>query len=335
MKKRTRNKFWLDVFDAWQHLTNIIKIQNNTDLLSSPLWYNKIIPSKDMYLPKWLEKGIVSVSDILKSDGSVMTLDEIRYKYNFTSINPLHFLRVQRNVKDMIKKHKSLSSHNIEAQRPFVPFYLIPLWKNKKGASGFNAILSKINENKNKMKTHWEIDLEINIDADTWRLIFNICHKTVNNNYLIWFQMKLLYRILNTKSYLYKLKISDNELCNHCNRKESILHMFVECNRVQDFWREIENLIQQKIGLIIHFLKMEIILGYFNKDNNRTPLNVIILVTKKYILDTSQNKGVLNVLILKYRLSKAYEEEKYFATLTGKEGDFLKIWEKWYPLLEK
>ena len=335
MKKRTRNKFWLDVFDAWQHLTNIIKIQNNTDLLSSPLWYNKIIPSKDMYLPKWLEKGIVSVSDILKSDGSVMTLDEIRYKYNFTSINRLHFLRVQRNVKDMIKKHKSLSSHNIEAQRPFVPFYLIPLWKNKKGASGFNAILSKNNENKNKMKTHWEIDLEINIDADTWRLIFNICHKTVNNNYLIWFQMKLLYRILNTKSYLYKLKISDNELCNHCNRKESILHMFVECNRVQDFWREIENLIQQKIGLIIHFLKMEIILGYFNKDNNRTPLNVIMLVTKKYILDTSQNKGVLNVLILKYRLSKAYEDEKYFATLTGKEGAFLKIWEKWYPLFEK
>ena len=185
------------------------------------------------------------------------------------------------------------------------------------------------------MKTHWEIDLEINIDADTWRLIFNICHKTVNNNYLIWFQMKLLYRILNTKSYLYKLKISDSELCNHCNRKESILHMFVECNRVQDFWREIENLIQQKIGLIIHFLKMEIILGYFNKDNNRTPLNVIMLVTKKYILDTSQNKGVLNVLILKYRLSKAYEEEKYFATLTGKEGAFLKIWEKWYPLFEK
>ena len=96
------------------------------------------------------------------------------------------------------------------------------------------------------MKTHWEIDLEINIDADTWRLIFNICDKTVNNNYLIWFQMKLLYRILNTKSYLYKLKISDNELCNHCNRKESILHMFVECNRVQDFWREIENLINKK-----------------------------------------------------------------------------------------
>ena len=120
------------------------------------------------------------------------------------------------------------------------------MWKNKKGASGFNAILSKNDENAHKMKSHWEIELDTNKDSDTWRLIFNICHKTVNNNYLIWFQMKLLYRILNTKSYLFKLNISDNELCNHCNRKESILHVFVECNRVKDFWREIENLLQQK-----------------------------------------------------------------------------------------
>ena len=111
--------------------------------------------------------------------------------------------------------------------------------------------------------------------------------------------------------------------------------MFIEGNRVHDFWREIETLLQQKLGLTIHFSKLEIIFGYFNTDNNRTPLNVIMLVTKKYILDTSQNNGVLNVQILKYKLSKAYEEDKYFATLTGKEGAFCKTWEKWYPLFLK
>ena len=59
--------------------------------------------SKDMYLPKWFERGLTYVCDILKPNGLIMTIDEITHRYSFPSINHLHYLRVQRNVKELIK----------------------------------------------------------------------------------------------------------------------------------------------------------------------------------------------------------------------------------------
>ena len=115
------------------------------------------------------------------------------------------------------------------------------------------------------MKNKWQNDLQITVTENT---VFSISYKSLNNDNLVWFQLMLSYRILNTKSYFSKLKILDSESCNHCGEKESLLHMFIKCSRVQDFWREVEKLIQEKMGLMLRFSKLEIIFGYLNKDQN-------------------------------------------------------------------
>ena len=42
---------------------------------------------------------------------------------------------------------------------------------------------------------------------------FLICFKTLNNNRLIWFQLKVIYRILGTQRYLNKLGLNDTLCC--------------------------------------------------------------------------------------------------------------------------
>ena len=51
------------------------------------------------------------------------------------------------------------------------------------------------------------------------------------------FQFKLLYRILPVNSFLYKCGLKETELCTLCmETKENVLHLFWNCNLVQNVW---------------------------------------------------------------------------------------------------
>ena len=42
---------------------------------------------------------------------------------------------------------------------------------------------------------------------------------------LIWFQTKLLYQVLGTRSYLYKLHLGYSDKCIYCGEIETIVHI--------------------------------------------------------------------------------------------------------------
>ena len=92
LKKRSKNLFWRHVFEAWVHISNKQEFKNHVDILTSPLWYNTTMSYKEMYLPKWYDRGIVSICDVIDIAGNVMDLDKIKSTYNIESINPLHYL---------------------------------------------------------------------------------------------------------------------------------------------------------------------------------------------------------------------------------------------------
>ena len=100
-----------------------------------------------------------------------------------------------------------------------------------------------------------------------------------------------------------------------------------------EFWKEIESHVFQKVGLSIQFSELDKHFGYHIYDQNRTPLNVLILVTKKYIYDTNLKNGFLSLTVLKQKLFQTFEDELYLARLVGKEVNFLNQWAKWQPLL--
>ena len=169
------------------------------------------------------------------------------------------------------------------------------------------------------MKSRWNQEFEICIDHDTWRMLFSICFKTVTNNNLIWFQLKLINRILGTNSYLHKLGIRKSPNCRFCQQPESLLHVCYECPNSSELWKDIEKLLKERISLEIKFSSFTIIFGYINKDQNHIPINTLILVTKKYIFDTSRDGKRLILKSLKHRLNSLLRDEEYCAKLNEKE----------------
>ena len=113
------------------------------------------------------------------------------------------------------------------------------------------------------MKQSWNKDLNTFINEGQWNLIFSVCFKTLQNNSLIWFQLKILYRILGTNQYLHKIGLSDSPLCSRCNTtSENILHLLSQCNESRNFWISLENLIYENIKFRIKFNDSNIIHGY-------------------------------------------------------------------------
>ena len=196
-----------------------------------------------MFLPKWFEKGIITIADVIEDSGVLMKLDDIKRKYSIDHVNPLHYLRIQQNVKCFIQKYKLSEIYKVE--RPFVPFQLKYIWANKKGVSAYYKIINQLNENIHIMKYKWQRELQVSFDEQLWKNIFSIYYKSVNNNSLIWFQLRTLYKILGTKSCLNKMAIEENAKCNHYQKMETIVHMFVECDNVKKFWNVIEKFIYQ------------------------------------------------------------------------------------------
>ena len=333
LKKRSNNLFWKNTFDAWIKISNKQEIKNGTDLLTSPLWYNTEMSYQEMYLPTWYEKGIVTVADVINDLGTVMELDTLKRVYGINTINPLHYLRVQQNVKEFLKKYRFGQSNRVE--RPFVPFYVKILYENKKGASVFNRLIKKKDKNEHSMKDKWQVDLNIRVDDTAWKNIFNSCYKSLCNNTLVWFQIKVLYRVIGTRNYLYKLHLVDSSKCVYCGENETIVHMFVECENVKKILHLLEEYIYKTIRIDVIFGKLDILFGYRLNNQNKIPVDAIILNTKKYIYDTnfkSNNSPCYIFEALKYRFQQTYQDEQYLAIINNRKKKFNDVWFKWIPV---
>ena len=66
---------------------------------------------------------------------------------------------------------------------------------------------------------------------------FNICRET----YLQAFQYKILNRIINCQKKLFDWKLAQNSNCLYCSGQDTILHFFLFCHRVDNFWNNFFN----------------------------------------------------------------------------------------------
>ena len=104
---------------------------------------------------------------------------------------------------------------------------------------------------------------------------------TTKDTGLIWFALRIIHRIIGTKVYLNKLKISDDKYCSIClHEPESITHLFFDCPLVARIWSSLSFWILQKTGKRIHFDKETVILGQMSDDKI---INLIIMLVKKCI----------------------------------------------------
>ena len=106
---------------------------------------------------------------------------------------------------------------------------------------------------------------------------------------------------------------------------ETLLHIFCECPKVIQVWRNVERWIYLETNIKLNFNAAEILLGYL-KVEYYVPVNAIILQTKKYIFSTSRKCENLSFLNLQAKLRTMYQDQNFLAQVNFKEERFQKKW---------
>ena len=195
-----QNPFWKEVFSSWNIFLKTVAPINDADKLSVPLWYNENISKETMYFANWAAKGILFPADIIQDDGKLMTLTDIQTHFDL-SINFLDYHRVKLNLNKFIK---CMSVEKFKINKPCLPYYLKYVCGNVKSKT-FYRMLTQNCEN-NALRLKWATKLAIpQISNENWQCYNTICFKTIRDHKFIWFQYRLLNRILGTRSYLIDL----------------------------------------------------------------------------------------------------------------------------------
>ena len=242
------------------------------------------------------------------------------------------YWRLKETLTKYLTKNNIPQIHNVSYNRPYVPYLVSKLRKNKKN---IYKTLINIDNSSIFFNQKWEIDLGQQIDAQTYSTAFKICFSTIENNYLKWHQYKILTRILGVKSKLHKMKIKDDAICRLCNnQEETLIHLFTQCPKIIPLWDNLSIWIRNKLNILINFTHTYIILGYLNNNNYTCPLNTIILVTKSYIFWCCRSQVNPNPLDLQNKIYQCYIEQKQINDLKNTGDKFLKIWNVWKVLFE-
>ena len=254
---KSKNKFWAEVLNSWSSVLESMPIANTTDALCEPLWHNPKISKTQMIFSHWYQKGIQIPADLMYGNGKFISQQVLEKVYGLKT-NFLEYHRAVTCVKLYLGKLNLSCDHNEKPNFARIDQLLL---KSKKGSRDFYQILRNRDCNDQKpLYSYWEQTIGIEINSDAWKKIYRTCFKTIRDNDIIWLQYRLLHRILGTKDYLFKIKLTTDRSCSFCkNSFETVYHLFTGCSQVKLFWENIKEFFYSKLGLQISIDETNII----------------------------------------------------------------------------
>ena len=120
------------------------------------------------------------------------------------------------------------------------------------------------------------------------------------------FQFKIIHNILPHRVLLYKMKITDSDLCLYCSSQEILQHLLVSCPLLRTFWSDVLTWWNSSSTRNILFDALKILYGYNCGDPRCFLLNYYILIAKfhifRYKLDSKSPTFPAFVALLKEKL---------------------------------
>ena len=94
--------FYRELLQYFQDLKNATNIFPNGEFI---LWNNKsiTIDNATLFWKSWFEEGVVTVKDVLNSEGNVLAYEEFRNKFNITT-NYLHYFQLISAIPSDLKR---------------------------------------------------------------------------------------------------------------------------------------------------------------------------------------------------------------------------------------
>ena len=230
---RIKNPFWKDTIKALIMLFERPNYRGLESILATPIWYNSdIIKEK---LVTWVQKGLMTIGDILDINGTILSKQEIEQKWN-VNCNFLFYMRLKKQVQ------KLMSQYNVHGlcSKPQLSHVL---YKIDLGSDNNKNVYSYITGRDTNIvcniKEKWSETLNDDIPLSTVQLSLTNAKKFSPSVYQYYNQFKLIHmRTVNNK-LLKEMGIIERETCLYCkDHIETIEHIYLSCSNTITIWNE-------------------------------------------------------------------------------------------------
>ena len=309
---KKESPFWHDVLYAWTLVDDTLV---NRD--KSFLWCNSDIRINDRPL-MWrnaYKKGLKRIQDLYQN-GNLLSVKIVADRYGLTvmEFNGL-ISAVPVYIRNMAKQ---------ERPTDLAPTHTPALTSRKIYqflTSQENVLGPKVDK--------WKAELNREIDNATFLQNCKNIYKVTNIPRYRSFQYRLLSRAIITNVHLKHWNLLQTNDCSFCNKeKESYLHLFVYCEKVQPLWIEVEQFINIYSKDQINFNEYTVINNLFIEKKPGHVKNLVCLIVKQYIYRQRCLHKQLNFRELKAHIVNIENSEKYIAI---KNSRLYKHWQKWRP----
>ena len=303
------NKFWNEVFNAYNALFYKVKPKDIIDVLEEPLLYNNRIQIGNSFIQykTWIEKGVSNIAHFLDQSGHFLSYDRFMEKYNIY-IDFITFFGWKSAVRKYIKSTKLQVNTNITKS---VTNCMNKIMSVFRGSKLYYDILIE-DHIAPKCCAKWDEKLQTVIK---WNKCFSQLHK-IKDIKLKWFQVRIIHRCLGTNVVLNHMKIVDSNKCNFCKTtKDSIEHIFWDCEHTKTFWQHFECAVNDKCTIAVNMklTKPLIILGLDNNNKIDPTFYFIILFAKYYIYQSKFEDRIPSFYTFVHKLKYRYCIDKFNA----------------------
>ena len=134
--------------------------------------------------------------------------------------------------------------------------------KDKPGCRTFYDQLIQVDQISRQEKWMNEVGYINDQEWNTYNLVIKYFKDVVLKD----FQYKLTNECLVTKSFLHRIRKNVDNLCSICKQEpETILHLFVDCDKVKEFWQYLQMWLLQNINIRINIDTKYILFSYQGK----------------------------------------------------------------------
>ena len=214
------NIFWKNVIQSFQYLYMHSNIRGLEHLLSMPLWYNsKIISEKHQ---GWVDKGLLTVGDLLDDDGDMFTIEYIRGDLGLRC-DFLLYNRLKIRIQQVVGNNRISTVDNI---RPRLPFILYIAETSSKGNKNtYYNVPNTGNTVLNDLQIKWPEKLNDEIRIDTLSNSFENAKKYSPSVYQHFLQYKLIHRRIVHNTLLFRVYLTHQTVYFVMNLRP--LNMFI------------------------------------------------------------------------------------------------------------
>ena len=288
------------------------------------LWYNKniCISRKPVFINSMYSVGIKTINDLIRDDGMVYNLDELRTKFPGIRIDFLRFAALVRAIPQTWKTliASGLDNRICENERnDIVIFQFHTKRKSINEICSSDFYHAEVGNTSPKAIAKWEN--EGNSPGD-WAESFKIPYRCTKSTKLQTLHYRVMHRYLPTRRFLYVRKVIDSPACKYCNEIDTIVHFLYECRTVINIWERVF----QSLNIRSENHMKDALFGILH---GRIAHNLIILIVKQYIVTcklSGQNRRI-TYEGLKATVNHYLEGERLIAYKDNKIDSFNDKWQ--------